>query len=67
MGLYKLVLARNMENGALEESHFDEKYIEALVTEFKGEEFIAMDTKYSVSYTHQMCIRDSSNALNCCS
>lgn len=33
-------------NGALEESHFDEKYIEALVNEFKGEEFIDMDTKY---------------------
>ena len=29
MGLYKLVLARHRENGALEESHFDEKYIEA--------------------------------------
>ena len=40
MGLYKLVLARHRENGALEESHFDEKYIEALVNEFKGEEFI---------------------------
>ena len=46
MGLYKLVLARHRENGALEESHFDEKYIEALVNEFKGEEFIDMDTKY---------------------
>lgn len=33
MGLYKLVLARHRENGALEESHFDEKYIEALVNE----------------------------------
>lgn len=42
----KLVLARHRENGALEESHFDEKYIEALVNEFKGEEFIDMDTKY---------------------
>lgn len=46
MGLYKLVLARHRESGVSEESHFDEKYIEALVNEFKGEEFIDMDTKY---------------------
>ncbi len=46
MGLYKLVLARHRENGVTEESHFDERYIEALVNEFKGEEFIDMDTKY---------------------
>lgn len=46
MGLYKLVLARHRESGVAEESHFDEKYIEALVNEFKGEEFIDMDTKY---------------------
>mgnify|MGYP000024348746 FL=1 len=46
MGLYKLVLARYRESGAFQESHFDEKYIEALVNEFKDEEFIDMDTKY---------------------
>lgn len=46
MGLYKLVLARHRESGVSEESHFDEIYIEALVNEFKGEEFIDMDTKY---------------------
>lgn len=46
MGLYKLVLARHRECGISGDSHFDEKYIEALVNEFKGEEFINMDTKY---------------------
>ena len=46
MGLYKLVLARHRESDCLEESHFDEKYIEALVNEFQGEEFINMDTRY---------------------
>lgn len=46
MGLYKLVLTRHRESGVSNESHFDEKYIEALVNEFKGEEFIDMDTKY---------------------
>ena len=46
MGLYKLVLARHRESDCLKESHFDEKYIEALVNEFKGEEFINMDTRY---------------------
>ena len=46
LGLYKLVLARHRESDCLEESHFDEKYIEALVNEFKGEEFINMDTRY---------------------
>lgn len=46
MGLYKLVLARHRESGVSKESHFDERYIEALVNEFKGEEFIDMDTKY---------------------
>lgn len=46
IGLYKLVLARYRESSASEESHFDIRYIEALVNEFKGEEFIDMDTKY---------------------
>ena len=46
IGLYKLVLARYRESNITEESHFDEKYIEALINEFKAEEFIDMDTKY---------------------
>jgi hypothetical protein len=46
MGLYKLVLARHRESGISEDSHFDKKYVEALVNEFKEEEFIDMDTKY---------------------
>lgn len=46
MGLYKLVLARHRENGVSEETHFDAKYVEALVNEYKAEEFIDMDTKY---------------------
>lgn len=46
LGLYKLVLARHRENGVSNQAHFDEKYIEALVNEFKEEEFIDMDTKY---------------------
>ena len=46
MGLYKLVLARHRENNVSEQSHFDERYVEALVNEFKNEEFLDMDTKY---------------------
>lgn len=46
LGLYKLVLARHRENTASEESHFDPIFIEALVNEFKEEEFINMDTRY---------------------
>lgn len=46
LGLYKLVLARHRESGVSKESHFDERYIEILVNEFKDEEFINMDTKY---------------------
>lgn len=46
MGLYKLVLARYRENNTAIDSHFDADYIEALVNEFKNEEFINMDTKY---------------------
>ena len=46
IGLYKLILARYRESNILEELHFDEKYIEALVNEYKYEEFINMDTKY---------------------
>lgn len=46
IGLHKLVLARHRESGVSKESHFDERYIEILVNEFKDEEFINMDTKY---------------------
>lgn len=46
MGQYKLVLSRHRESDGSEESHFDEKYIEALVNEFKSEESINMDTNY---------------------
>ena len=46
IGLYTLVLARHRESGVSKESHFDERYIEILVNEFKDEEFINMDTKY---------------------
>ena len=46
LGLYKLVLARHRESGSPEDSHFDEKYIEALVNEFREEAFLDMDTKY---------------------
>lgn len=46
IGAYKLVLSRFREIGGSIDSHFDEKYIEALVNEFKNEEFIDMDTSY---------------------
>lgn len=46
IGLYKLVLSRYRESDFSVDSHFDRDYIEALVNEFKYEEFIDMDTKY---------------------
>ena len=46
LGQYKLILARSRENSVSKESHFDAMYIEALINDFKGEEFIDMDTKY---------------------
>ena len=46
MGLYKLVLTRYRESDVDTETHFDEKYVEALINEFKSEGFINMDTKY---------------------
>lgn len=46
LGLYKLVLAKHREFGADGEPHFDQYYIEALVNEFKEEEFINIDTRY---------------------
>lgn len=46
IGQYKLVLARYRESGEKRETHFDEKYIEALVNEFVIEESVDMDTRY---------------------
>lgn len=46
LGSYKLVLAKHREFGAEGEPHFDQGYIEAIVNEFKEEEFINMDTGY---------------------
>jgi hypothetical protein len=46
IGLYKLVLARHRESEERKVAHFDKDYIEALVNEFKIEEFIDMDTRY---------------------
>ena len=46
IGQYKLILARHREKISPKESHFDPVYIEALVNEYKNEEFINMDTKY---------------------
>lgn len=46
LGQYKLILTRHREAGLSDETHFDPNYIAALVSEFKDEEFINMDTKY---------------------
>lgn len=46
IGLYKLILMRHRENAVSEDTHFDKSYIEALVNEFKEEEYIDMDTSY---------------------
>lgn len=46
IGLYKLVLERHREYVDKRESHFDERYIEALVNEFVIEDAIDMDTRY---------------------
>lgn len=46
IGGYKLVLARHRERTGSLQSHFDERYIEALVNEFQSESFIDMDTRY---------------------
>jgi hypothetical protein len=40
------VLAKHREFGVEGEPHFDQGYIEAIVNEFKEEEFINMDTGY---------------------
>ncbi len=46
VGLYKLVLMRHRESKERKMSHFDKNYIEALINEFRMEEFIDMDTRY---------------------
>lgn len=46
LGLYKLVLTKHRESKIEGEPHFDQNYIEALVNEFKAEDFIDIDTKY---------------------
>lgn len=46
MGLYKLILARYRELDHSDDSHFDGRFIQELVNEFKDEEFINMDTRY---------------------
>lgn len=46
IGQYKLTLARYRELGSDRETHIDTKLLEALVNEYKFEEFIDMDTNY---------------------
>ena len=47
IGQYKLILEKSREwKTNLKSPHFDGKYIELLVNEYKNEEFIDMDTKY---------------------
>lgn len=46
LGQYKLILTKYRDSSANEKSHFDYKYIEAIVNEYRYEEFIDMDTKY---------------------
>lgn len=46
IGAYKLVLSRYREHGSPVDSHFDQKLTEALVNEFKDEEFVDIDTRY---------------------
>ena len=46
IGQYKLILTKHRETEEDANRHFDVGYIEALVNEFKEEEFIDMDTKY---------------------
>lgn len=46
IGAYKMVLTKYKDDGNSEETHFNPKYIEILVNEFKDEEFIDIDTRY---------------------
>ena len=46
IGAYKMLLTKYRDAGNSEETHFNPKYIEILVNEFKDEEFIDIDTRY---------------------
>ena len=46
IGQYKLTLARYREMGSDRETHIDTNLVEALVNEYKFEEFLDMDTSY---------------------
>jgi len=60
IGQYKLVLERHRERDSVDQNcHFDAGYIQALVNEFKDEEFIDMDTRYF----GQQSIREKANAV----
>lgn len=60
IGLYKLVLSRYRKINDVKETHVDDKYIEALVNEFKDEEFVDMDTRYFDKQT----IRQKADIIN---
>ena len=46
LGMYKLVLTKHRDHPSSKESHFEKIYIEALVNQYKDEEFLNMDTRY---------------------
>lgn len=46
IGAYKMLLTKYRDAGNSEETHFNPKYIEILVNEFKDEDFIDIDTRY---------------------
>ena len=46
IGQYKLILTKHRKAKKNDNRHFDEDYIEAIVNEFKEEEFTDMDTNY---------------------
>lgn len=59
-GLYKLVLERHRERDGVDpDCHFNAQYIQALVNEFKSEEFIDMD----IRYFDRQNIREKANAV----
>lgn len=60
LGLYKLVLARHRESAYNDECHFDDRYIEMLINEFKEEDTIDMDT----NYFDNQSIRNKALAIN---
>lgn len=52
IGQYKIILGRHREATDIsDDCHFDKKYIELLVNEFKDENFLDMDTRYFGSQT----------------